>query len=101
MSQIVRQREIVDRRATAAVPQGRAGGGEPQRAQIAAILKATLDKGRAEVRTRFDDSNRGTETARELCFLVDQIVRALHDFIVTAVFPVANPTEGERMALVA
>ncbi len=101
MSQIVRQREIVDRRAIAVELEALAERGEPQRAPIAAILKATLDKGRAEVRTRFNDSNRGTETARELCFLVDQIVRALHDFIVTAVFPVANPTEGERMALVA
>ncbi|MGH6979575.1 MAG: nucleotidyltransferase domain-containing protein, partial [Stellaceae bacterium] len=101
MSQIVRQREIVDRRAIAVELEALASHGEPQRAAIAAILKAALEKGRAEVRTRFENGNRGTEAARELCFLVDQIVRALHDFIVTAVFPVANPTEGERMALIA
>ncbi|HXE15579.1 MAG TPA: [protein-PII] uridylyltransferase [Stellaceae bacterium] len=101
MSQIARQRDIIDRRAIASELEALAERGEPQRAPIAAILKAALDKGRAEVRARFDNGNRGTEAARELCFLVDQIVRGLHDFVVTAIFPAANPTEGERMALVA
>src|SRR6202000_1810574 len=34
-------------------------------------------------------------------FLVDQIIRVLFDFISTHVYPIANPTEGERMALIA
>ncbi len=101
MTQILRQREIVDRRAIAVELEALAGAGEPPRAKIAAILKRALDDGRATVKVRFDVSNRGTEAARELCFLVDQIVRALHDFVVTAVYPIANPTEGERMALIA
>jgi [protein-PII] uridylyltransferase len=101
MIQIARQRDIVDRRALAADLEALTGADEPSRARVAALLKAALQHGRAEVRGRFERGNRGTETARELCFLVDQIVRAAHDFIVTAVFPLANPTQGERLALVA
>jgi [protein-PII] uridylyltransferase len=101
MSQIVRQREIVDRRGIAAGFEALVGAGEPPRAKVAAILKDALDRGRAEVKTRFDQSNRGTEAVRELCFLVDQIVRALHDLVVTSIYPLANPTDGERMALIA
>jgi [protein-PII] uridylyltransferase len=102
MSQILRQREIIDRRdlgaELAALAQRER---EPPRAEIAAVLRRVLDAGRDEVRRRFDASNRGTEAARELCFLTDQIVRALYEFVTTAVYPVANPTKGEHLALVA
>jgi [protein-PII] uridylyltransferase len=101
MSLIARQREIIDRRTVAAELEPLVGGRDPQRAKIAAVLKDALDRGRAEVRARFDQNNRGTEAARELCFLVDQIVRALHDLVVTSIYPLANPTQGERMALIA
>ncbi len=101
MSQILRQREIIDRRALAAELETLTDAGEPPRAKIAAVLKAVLDSGRREVRKRFDQNNHGTEATREICFLVDQIVRALHDLVVTSIYPLANPTEGERMALIA
>jgi len=101
MSQIPRQREIVDRRVLADELEALVQHGEPPRAKVAAILKAALDAGRATVRARFDRNNRGTEAARELCFLVDQIVRALHEFVLSAIYPLANPTQGERIALIA
>ncbi|HEX4110978.1 MAG TPA: [protein-PII] uridylyltransferase [Stellaceae bacterium] len=101
MSQILRQREIIDRRAVAAALAALAEKGEPPRAKVAALLKDALDRGRAEVKARFTLGNRGGEAARELCFLVDQIVRLLHEFVTVTVYPLANPTPGERMALVA
>ena len=101
MSQILRQRDIIDRRAVGAELAALAEQGEPPRPRVAAILKAALDQGRAEIKIRFDLSNRGTEAARELCFLTDQIVRCLYEFVLASIYPLANPTAGERMALIA
>jgi [protein-PII] uridylyltransferase len=101
MSQIIRQREIFDRRAVSVELSALAEGAEPSRARVSAVLKAALDRARGEVRKRFDASNRGADAARELCFAVDQIVRSLFDFVLTSVYPLANPTAGEKIALVA
>ncbi|MBX6322773.1 MAG: [protein-PII] uridylyltransferase [Rhodospirillaceae bacterium] len=35
------------------------------------------------------------------CYLMDQIVRTLHDFTNTHVYPLANPSVGERLSIVA
>src|SRR5665213_3918718 len=70
MSQIPRQREIVDRRVLADELEALVQHGEPPRAKVAAILKTALDAGRATVRARFDQNNRGTEAARELLSLI-------------------------------
>jgi [protein-PII] uridylyltransferase len=103
MNLILRQREIVDRRALQGELERLADacGGEPPRARIAEALKAALAAGRAEVRRRFEVGASGTETTQQLAFLVDQIVRVLYDFVLARVYPIANPTAGERMALVA
>src|ERR1700733_5368811 len=103
MNAILRQREIVDRRALLAELEALGGesSGEPPRALVAAALKRALEAGRAEVRRRFDAGETGTEATHELSFLVDQIIRVLYDFVVARIYPIANPTAGERMALVA
>src|SRR5947209_4205400 len=38
---------------------------------------------------------------REQSFLVDQLIRALYDLVTERVYPLANPTEGEKLAIVA
>src|SRR5262249_41216954 len=38
---------------------------------------------------------------REQCFLMDQLIRALFDLVIDEIYPLANPTSGERLALVA
>jgi len=101
MSLIERQREIVDRRALQARLDDLAERAEPARAAVAEILKRALADGRAEVRRRFEAGASGTEATHALAFLVDQVIRVLYDFIVTRVYPLANPTDGERLALVA
>src|SRR6266481_4510535 len=103
MSHIERQREIVDRRALLAALVALAGqaGGEPPRAQVVEILREALQAGRAEVRRRFEAGATGTDTVRGLSFLMDQLVRVLYDFVAAHVYPLANPTSGERLTLVA
>src|SRR6266436_428804 len=103
MSHIERQREIVDRRALLAALVALAGqaGGEPPRAQVVEILRQALQTGRAEVRRRFDAGASGTDTVRGLSFLMDQLIRVIYDFVAAHVYPLANPTSGERLTLVA
>ncbi|HVA15548.1 MAG TPA: [protein-PII] uridylyltransferase [Stellaceae bacterium] len=102
MSEIPRQREIIDRRALAATLDAIAAqAAEADRKVIADALKTALAAGRAEVRARFEAGASGTETVHALSFLVDQLIRALYDFILAHVYPIANPTAGERMALIA
>src|SRR5258707_9336463 len=104
MGAILKQREILDRRALgealaqlAVLPDTAAGGRGP----VVAQLKAALAFGYDEIRRRFEAGAAGAPTGREQCFLMDQLIRALHDFTTTHVYPLANPTSREHPAIVA
>jgi [protein-PII] uridylyltransferase len=74
---------------------------EQERAGVVAALKAALSKGQAEVRRRLEAGAPGIQVVRDNCFLIDQVVRLAHDHVTQHLFPLANPTQGERLALVA
>ena len=105
---LANQRRIVDRRELVeqldAVAEN-AGDPSAVRASVLNVLKAALEAGRLEVRRRFDreadTALRGHQCVQAHCFLVDQIVRVIYDFAYERVYPVANPTEGEKQAIVA
>jgi len=103
MTVIANPRHIVSGRALALELDALAAAAPPERrrAQALAIFRAALERGRAEVRRRFEASLSGSEAARSLSDLMDQLIGALHEFVTVRVFPLANPTAGERMALVA
>src|SRR5487761_17643 len=101
MHNIPQPRAVIDRRLLLARLDERAEDGAPSPPQLVAFLKDALAAGRAEIRQRFDTDGSGTDAAHALCFLMDQLIRVLCDFTVGHVYPAANPTEGERMALVA
>ena len=78
------------------------GGGEvPARERVLALLREGLEAGRATVRERFEAGADGPQTAGSLAFLVDQIVRVIHDHAAEDLYPSANPSSGERLCLVA
>jgi len=98
------QRAIIDRRGLAASLDAIAAAGQAvpsQRAAVLAVLRDALATGRAEVRRRFTGDNDGSLAARELSFLIDQLLRSLHDFTMARVFPIANPSVAEHLAVVA
>ncbi|MGC2412350.1 MAG: [protein-PII] uridylyltransferase, partial [Stellaceae bacterium] len=64
-------------------------------------LKAALARGRAEIRRRFEAGGTAVSAVREQCFLVDQLIRSLYDVVTERVYPLANPTSGEKLAIVA
>jgi [protein-PII] uridylyltransferase len=73
----------------------------PRRARVLEILKEALAEGRAEVRRRFEAGIGGPAAARALCYVIDQLVRVLHDDTAERVYPAPNPTLSEHLAVVA
>ena len=96
-----RRRTIIDRRALgdaiAALP-----AGPSLTADATAILRDALAEGRAEIAARVHaEPGRGRAHAFEYGFLADQIVRLAYDFVSERLYPNPNPTQAERIALVA
>jgi [protein-PII] uridylyltransferase len=104
MDAIPEQRAIIDRRALAAALAATAAGARPageERAAVLAALKAALAAGRTEIGRRFAVEGDGRQATRERSFLIDQLLRALHEFTTIHPYPLANPSAAERLAVVA
>jgi [protein-PII] uridylyltransferase len=104
MANILRQRDIIDRRVLAEeLAHAVAESGKPatDRSIVLPLLREALAHGRAEIRRRFEAEGNAARAIREQSFLIDQLIRVLHDFVTDAVYPLANPTEGEKLAIVA
>jgi [protein-PII] uridylyltransferase len=72
-----------------------------QRARAIEILKGALFRGRMIAKERLENGAGGVETARLLSAVTDEVVRCLYDFTTVHVFRARNPTQGERLALMA
>jgi [protein-PII] uridylyltransferase len=104
MAGIPQQREIVDRRALygeLAAARHEATAPVLDRRPLIRPLKAALVNGKAEIRRRFEAVGDGAAVMCEECFLIDQIIRALFDFVTNEIYPLSNPTAGEHLAIVA
>src|SRR5437764_7246924 len=104
MANILRQRDIIDRRAIAEeLAQAIAESGKPatDRSIVLPPLREALAHGRAEIRRRFEAEGNAPRAIREQSFLIDQLIRVLHDFATEAVYPLANAAVGEKLAIVA
>ena len=65
------------------------------------LLKAALFRGRMIAKERLESGGGGVETARLLAKVADEVISALYDFTTVHMFRARNPTEGERLALMA
>ena len=74
-----------------------------QNAQPALVeqLKPVLQRGRTEIEARFQASQDGASAMAGNSWLIDTIIRALHRITLVTLFPVSNPTKGEKLAIVA
>ena len=79
------------------------GIGDPaeQRRRAIEVLKAALFRGRMIAKERLENGAGGVETARLICGVTDEVISALYDFITVHVFRSRNPTQGEKIALMA
>jgi len=78
-----------------------ASGEVAQRKAALDILKQALFRGRMIAKERLENGAGGIETARLLSGVTDEVVSALWDFTTVHIFRARNPTEGERLALMA
>ncbi|MBF0391371.1 MAG: [protein-PII] uridylyltransferase [Alphaproteobacteria bacterium] len=104
MGAIRRQRAIIDRRAVINGLDDLLAGDAPRskrRGRVLDYLKSVMAAGKTEVRKRFDEHGRGSVTVRENCFLVDQLVRVIHDFAVEHEIGGGVRTAGEMLGVVA
>ena len=72
-----------------------------QRRRALEILKQALFRGRMIAKERLESGGGGVETCRLLAKVADEVISALYDFTTVHVFRARNPTEGERLALMA
>ncbi|MBS0504390.1 MAG: [protein-PII] uridylyltransferase [Proteobacteria bacterium] len=94
------RRAIIDRRVLADAVDALEGDGPMLRQRMVALLKDALDAGRAEIARRLcENPSRGLEAAGAQAFLIDQILRVTFDFTTQRLYPISNPTAGERIAL--
>src|SRR5215469_9205449 len=77
------------------------GNEAEQRRRALEILKAALFRGRMIAKERLEAGAGGIETARLISGVTDEVICALYDFTTVHVFRARNPTEGERLALMA
>jgi len=103
LPRIANQRAIIDRRAladdiAALADQYR----EKARPMIVEMLRESLNAGHEELGRRLAARpSNGSECAQGHAFLVDQVVRLIHDHVVGRVYRASNRSTGERIALVA
>jgi [protein-PII] uridylyltransferase len=77
------------------------GDAAAQRSAALSILKNALFRGRMICKERLENGAGGLETSRLLSGVTDTVVTALYDFTTVHVFRARNPTEGERLCLMA
>ena len=101
---LANQRAIIERRSLAAAITDVVAekGAEKGRQQIVTLLREALANGRAEIARRLAEKpSNGTECAAAQAFLVDQLIRVIHDHVVGAVYRSSNRSTGERLSIIA
>jgi [protein-PII] uridylyltransferase len=78
-----------------------AGRERELRSAVSQRLKAALTEGRATAEKLLLKDRHGRRCAERLCQMQDEIVRLLFEFAGKQLYPSQNPSEAERMAIVA
>ena len=77
------------------------GSEQELRQAVAQRLKSVLASGRDNAERQLLKDRQGRRCAERLCFLQDEIIRVLYEFAAEHLYPSQNPSEAERMAIVA
>jgi [protein-PII] uridylyltransferase len=78
-----------------------AGREREMRNALAQHLKAELARGRAKAEQLLLADRRGRRCAERLCHMQDEIIRLLFELAEKHLYPAQNPSNAERMAIVA
>ncbi len=97
------RRAIIDRRAFSdALADIEGNDSAKLRAALVAAVKPAMEAGRAEIAARLTAApTMGRDAASAYAFLTDQILRLIFDFTTQRLYPLNNPTQSERLTLLA
>jgi [protein-PII] uridylyltransferase len=101
---IPNQRAVLDRRVLAAsiADAVAEAGAQAARPRIVELLRGALEDGRTELARRFAERpTKGYEVVHGHAFLIDQLIRVLHDHVIADLYPAPNRSKGERLTLIA
>ena len=104
MSRIQNQRAVIDRRLLAAAigEVVAAKGAAKARPKVVELLRGALAAGRDEIARRLGEHpSAGHDCAEAQAFLVDQLIRVIHDHVIGDLYPAPNRTSGERLTIMA
>jgi [protein-PII] uridylyltransferase len=71
------------------------------RAAVTQRIKTALAEGRAEAEALLLQDRHGRRCAERLCRMLDEIIRVLYEFAARHLYASENPSEAERMAVIA
>ncbi|QGM44570.1 [protein-PII] uridylyltransferase [Methylocystis heyeri] len=74
---------------------------EAARAAVLELIRLALDQGSALARAQLEAGGRGLACARFLSGLEDELIRAIHGYVVRYVYVAEKPTLSERLTIVA
>ena len=70
--------------------------------EIFSLYKSALDGARSEIRRRFEeDAWPASESIRAEAMLMDELIGSITSFTQKTVYPLANPTKGEKVSVLA
>lgn len=104
VSRVANQRAVIDRRAlTAAIAEAVAAADAARaRPRVVELLRGALAQGRGEIARRLGEQpSAGHDSAEAQAFLIDQLIRVIHDHVIGDLYPAANRTSGERLSIMA
>lgn len=80
---------------------GRHGNAAEARPEIVETMKQLVVNARSAARAALEADGNGRKCAASLSLFQDELVRLIHDYAVTHVHRASNPSDAERMAIVA
>ncbi len=101
---IEKRRQLIDRRALAEAVDGLFAQGlneADRKPKLLALYKDALNKGRDEIERRFFESHDGAKTVQAHAYLIDQLIRVIHDSAAAHLYPSGNPTKSEKLSILA
>jgi [protein-PII] uridylyltransferase len=97
--------DLIDKRALAAeldrLARSHVGAENELRALLAQTIKSALTKGRARAEELLLKDKHGRRCAERLCRMEDEVIGLLFDVVRKHLYPSQNPSDAERMAVVA
>jgi [protein-PII] uridylyltransferase len=97
--------DLIDKRAVAAelesLASGHSGTENELRALLAQTIKSALAEGRARAEELLLKDKHGRRCAERLCRMEDEVIGLLFDVVRKHLYPSQNPSDAERMAVVA